>query len=225
MSNADHSKRHRKAKRMCALNRAKVLLEQDKIYDKGFKFDHVWEILKDSEKFGDDHSNATPYRQTQTSNFVSSQANSPATESPTSASPGLSSFSPDINDLSVDGSSSQRPIGVKKAKEKRKVEEHTSAIIDTIKEEQRQVIEILKKNSADRQQNYEIQMLRAQNEKRKLDMAPYLAENKILIKDLNSIDDPILREHFRNEQLKILQKRSTHDQAAPHGFHDDLPEY
>ena len=68
-------------------------------------------------------------------------------------------------------------------------------------------------------------MLRAQNEKRKLDMAPYLAENKILIKDLNSIDNPILREHFRNEQLKILQRRSTHDQTAPHGFHDDLPEY
>ncbi|KAK1390401.1 NAM-associated domain-containing protein [Heracleum sosnowskyi] len=127
------------------LTRAKVLLEEDKKYDKGFKCDHVWNILKDIEKFGDDHSNATPYHQTQTSNFVSSQANSPTTESPTSASPELSSFSPNINDTSVDGCSNQQPIGVKKAKEKRKVDDQTSVIVDPILEEQRQVIEILKK--------------------------------------------------------------------------------
>ncbi|KAK1383898.1 NAM-associated domain-containing protein [Heracleum sosnowskyi] len=120
------------------LTRAKVLLEQDKKYDKGFKFDHVWDILKDTEKFGDDHSNVTPYHQTQTSNFVSSQANSPSTESPTSASPGLSAFSPNINYTSVDGCSNQRPIGVKKAKGKRKVDDQTSVIVDTILEEQRQ---------------------------------------------------------------------------------------
>ncbi|ESR47163.1 hypothetical protein CICLE_v10003950mg [Citrus x clementina] len=43
------------------LNRAKVLLAQDKKYNKWFKFDHVWPILKDIEKFGDDHSIATLY--------------------------------------------------------------------------------------------------------------------------------------------------------------------
>ncbi|KAK1365303.1 NAM-associated domain-containing protein [Heracleum sosnowskyi] len=114
----DRPKKSLGASQKDILTRAKVLLKQDKKYDKGSKFDHVWDILKDTEKFGDDHSNATPYHQTQTSNFVSSQANSPATESPTSASPGLSSFSPNINDTSVDGCSNQWPIGVKKGKRK-----------------------------------------------------------------------------------------------------------
>ncbi|KAH9751355.1 NAM-associated domain-containing protein [Citrus sinensis] len=64
-----------------------VLLTQDKKYNKGFKFDHVWHILKDIEKFGDDHSITTPYFRRQSSEFVSSQSDSPALESPTSVSP------------------------------------------------------------------------------------------------------------------------------------------
>ncbi|KAK1405737.1 NAM-associated domain-containing protein [Heracleum sosnowskyi] len=83
------------------LNRAKVVLEQDKKYDKDFKFDHE-DILKDTYKFRDDHSNATPYHQTQTSKFVSSQANSPATQSLTT-SPRFPPFFLNINDTSIDG--------------------------------------------------------------------------------------------------------------------------
>ncbi|GAY36469.1 hypothetical protein CUMW_279750 [Citrus unshiu] len=55
------------------LNRAKVLLAQDKKYNKRFKFDHVWPILTDIEKFRDDHSIATLYFRRQSSEFVSSQ--------------------------------------------------------------------------------------------------------------------------------------------------------
>ncbi|KAH9669959.1 NAM-associated domain-containing protein [Citrus sinensis] len=150
------------------LNRAKVLLAQDKNYNKGFKFDHVWPILKDIEKNGDDHSIATPYFRGQNSEFVSSQSDSLAPESPTSASPGLSSFSLNINDEYVDDCSTQRPIGVKNAKGKRKVEDQNSLVINTIKENNRRLYEILKKGSEDRQQNYQIQMIRAQNEKKKI---------------------------------------------------------
>ncbi|GAY55894.1 hypothetical protein CUMW_167610 [Citrus unshiu] len=126
---------------------------------KGFKFDHVWPILKDIEKFGDDHSIATPYFRRQSSKFVSSQSDSSAPKSPTSTSPGLSSFSLNINDEHVDDCSTQRPIGVKKAKGKRKVEDQNSLVIDTIKEDNRRLYGILKKSSEDRQQNYQIQMI------------------------------------------------------------------
>ncbi|KAH9718576.1 NAM-associated domain-containing protein [Citrus sinensis] len=159
------------------LNRAKVLLAQDKNYNKGFKFDHIWPILKDIEKFGDDH-------------------NSPAPESPTSTSPGLSSFSLNINYEHVDDCSTQQPIRVKKGKGKRKVEDQNSLVIDTIKENNRRLYEILKKGSEDRQQNYQIQMIRAQNEKKKLEMVTYREENKILLKYLNSISDPSFCQYF-----------------------------
>ncbi|KAG8657697.1 hypothetical protein MANES_03G086209v8 [Manihot esculenta] len=35
------------------LNQAKTLLMQDPSYKKGFKFDHVWSMMKDTEKFKD----------------------------------------------------------------------------------------------------------------------------------------------------------------------------
>ncbi|KDO43421.1 hypothetical protein CISIN_1g039078mg, partial [Citrus sinensis] len=124
---------------------ANVLLAQDKKYNKGFKFDYVWPILKDIKKFGDDNSIATPYFQRQSSEFVPSQSNSPVPKSPTSTSSSLSSFSLNINDEHVNDCSTQRPIGVKKAKGKRKVEDQNSLVINTIKEDNRQLYEILQK--------------------------------------------------------------------------------
>ncbi|KAL5565646.1 hypothetical protein UlMin_028810 [Ulmus minor] len=53
-------------------------------------------------------------------NFASSQSESPTSESPTSATPGLSDFSLNINNEEICNSSAERPIGVKKAKLKRK---------------------------------------------------------------------------------------------------------
>ncbi|KAH9779679.1 NAM-associated domain-containing protein [Citrus sinensis] len=180
---------------------------------KEFKFDHVWPILKDIEKFGDDHSIATPYFRRQSSEFVSSQSDSSAPKSPTSTSPGLSSFSLNINDEH-------------KAKGKRKVEDQNSLVIDTIKEDNRRLYEILKKGSKDRQQNYQIQMIRVQNEKKKFG------------DDLNSISDPSLCQYFQNEQIKILQKISQQDQVSQNtcynigqyfddigGSNNDLPDY
>ncbi|KAL5548413.1 hypothetical protein UlMin_003644 [Ulmus minor] len=68
------------------LNRAKTLLTQDAKYQKGFKFDHVWPILKDIEKFASVN-NPTSTFQRQIGNFASSQSESPTSESPTSATP------------------------------------------------------------------------------------------------------------------------------------------
>ena len=40
------------------LLRAKILLMQDAHYKKRFKFDYVWQIVKDFEKFKDDNNSS-----------------------------------------------------------------------------------------------------------------------------------------------------------------------
>ncbi|KAK3184824.1 hypothetical protein Dsin_032110 [Dipteronia sinensis] len=92
--------------------RAKILLTRDKKYKKGFKFDLVWSIFKDMQKFTDNDS-ATSAFQRQSDNFASSQEDPLTPESPTSASPGLSSFSLNITNDDVGSSSSQQPNTIK----------------------------------------------------------------------------------------------------------------
>ncbi|KAL2474831.1 hypothetical protein Adt_35567 [Abeliophyllum distichum] len=197
------------------LNRTKTLLAQDDKFKKGFKFDHVWSLLKDTEKFGYDSERELPDCQWQSVNFASSQSESPTSESPNSASPGLSSFSLHINEQNFGGTSTERPIGVKKAKGKKKTEEENTIVIETIREQNRQLSERLTKGKDDRQQNYEIQMLRAQTEAKKVDVAAKKVdvaaireENRVLLRNMSSISDPNLREFIRSEQTRIMQKKS-----------------
>lgn len=105
---------------------------------------------------------------------------------------------------------SEGPILVKRAKSKKKNDEESQKIIQIIKDEYRQLVEILKKGSEGRQQIFEIQMLKVQNESRKLASTEYEEENKILLNDLDYISDPtlcILFLFFGLEQLIILQKK------------------
>ncbi|KAK3230134.1 hypothetical protein Dsin_002015 [Dipteronia sinensis] len=115
----------------------------------------------------------------QSGHFVSSQEDSPTPESPTTASSALSSFFLNITNDDIDCSLSQRSVGLKKAKLKRRVEEESSKLFDTMQEGQQQLIEVLKKRSQQRQINYDIM-------KRKLDAE----EAKIVMMDLNTITDP-----------------------------------
>ncbi|KAL5553590.1 hypothetical protein UlMin_040991 [Ulmus minor] len=89
--------------------------------------------------------NPTSTFQRQIGNFASSQSESPTSESPTSATPGLSDFSLNINNEEIGGSSAERPIGVKKAKLKRKNDKQLATVLDTIKGENQQLVKILKK--------------------------------------------------------------------------------
>ncbi|KAK3183829.1 hypothetical protein Dsin_031115 [Dipteronia sinensis] len=123
------------------MNQAKILLAQDNKYKYGFKFEHVWHILKDMQKFVDNDI-ATLVSRRESSHFVSSQEDSLTPESPTMAYPRLFSFSLNITSDDGGGSSSQRPIGVKKAKFKRRAEEKNSTICDTLKEGQQQIMEL-----------------------------------------------------------------------------------
>ena len=102
-----------------------MLFMQEPKYKRGFKFDHVWNIVKNFEKLKDNVPNArqAARKQSQHENVDLSQSDSHTLECPISASPGLSSSPPTLNDDNVGGTSSERPIGVKKAKLKRKNDE------------------------------------------------------------------------------------------------------
>ncbi|XP_062104702.1 uncharacterized protein LOC133815975 [Humulus lupulus] len=101
------------------LNQAKMLLAQEKKYSRGFKFDHVWPILKHIQKFtSDDNINGPSRFQQDGPNFTSSKSSSHNFDSPTSASTGMSSFDLNINNEEIITNSTERPIGVKKAKAK-----------------------------------------------------------------------------------------------------------
>ncbi|XP_073137742.1 uncharacterized protein [Henckelia pumila] len=63
------------------LHRAKDLFMQDPIYNKGFKFDHVWPILKDLEKFSSDIHPSSFAPQTNVTNLDSSQSETQTPES------------------------------------------------------------------------------------------------------------------------------------------------
>ncbi|XP_020262906.1 glutathione S-transferase T3-like [Asparagus officinalis] len=201
------------------LVQAKMLFMQEPKYKKGFKFDHVWNMVKIFEKFKDDVPTARQVgrRQSQSVNFDSSQSDNPTLESPISTSPGLTSFTP-----------SERPIGVKKAKLKRKNNDHESSVVDSIETSNNRLIDRLDKASLDRQEAFDI-------EREKIAMKKDRDEWKIIMKDLNSIADPNVREYVRAQQIKIIQKRNQQEQGSASNFGNyfndighsgpDLPDY
>ena len=103
-------------------DRVGELLRQNPNFTKGFKFDHVWPILKNMEKFTE-NVNMPPLSYKRNSD--SSQSDNSDPDSPIPASPVISSFNVNLTDDdigdAVRGSSSQRPTGVKKVKLKKKI--------------------------------------------------------------------------------------------------------
>ncbi|XP_020259093.1 uncharacterized protein LOC109835533 [Asparagus officinalis] len=174
----------------------------DKNYKKGFKFDHVWPILKDIEKFTDvnagiqvGHVNAgIQVGRMQHGNFASSQSKySPTSESPTLASPGLASFSFNMND---------NDFG-----------------------ENQKIVAMMEKNNADRQLNYEIQMLRVQTAAKKVDVDELREENLILLKNLTQVTDPKLHEFLVQEQSRIMHKRTKQGEGSQNTSSDTFAQY
>ncbi|KAF4371657.1 hypothetical protein F8388_008597, partial [Cannabis sativa] len=138
---------------------------------------------------------------------------SPTSESSTSESLELSSFSLKIFDENFGHCSTQQPNGMDKAKSKRKNSVESSDAIETKEQENRQLGEMLKENNSFRQKIYQMQMVRAQIESRKLALAEYREQNKILLADLNSIADPKVRNKCKlckkdlNNKVKDLNNK------------------
>ncbi|XP_073066019.1 uncharacterized protein [Primulina eburnea] len=79
-----------------------------------------------------------------------SQSDTPLEESPQSGSPMFSTFPINLSDDNI-GDSSERPIGVKKAKSKKKRDEDISQIQRTMEEQHRELLNVLKQGTAERQ--------------------------------------------------------------------------
>ncbi|XP_050217431.1 uncharacterized protein LOC126668269 [Mercurialis annua] len=188
------------------LQRAKMLLTQDPLFIKGFKFDHVWHIIKDFEKFKDNNNSPRQVHRLPRFNNISSESEYSPSESQIPKSPEESPFSDNLEDHNIGGSS--RPIGVKKAKLKRKIAEQFSTIV-SIKEQNDKVIELLEKSGSDRQEQMKMQNEQFLFRKEK-------EENKILFIDLNTISNPRIRAITQAEQEKIIQKKraATNDIAT-----------
>ncbi|XP_073063963.1 uncharacterized protein [Primulina eburnea] len=94
-----------------------------------WRLDHVWSLLKDQEKFRSSNAILPNFIPNHGSIDSSKSDYSPNTESPTPNSPGLSGFAINLDEDNPSGESSQRSIGIKKAKAKRKAtEEHLKDI-------------------------------------------------------------------------------------------------
>ncbi|KAL5741765.1 hypothetical protein ACOSP7_028497 [Xanthoceras sorbifolium] len=189
------------------LNQAKALLAQDPKFKKGFKFDHMWPLLKDTEKFAD--------------------VNTDHTLNSTKSTPGASSFCIDLNadfeseeQINDNNDPFKRPVGRKKEKMKRKQVDEVTQFYKSFKEENQEMKGIFKESNDCLQEsktmiekNYELQLLRAQNEVKNIELKERCREDKFLLKDVNSIEDPMLREVFRKEQMNIYERRARDRQS------------
>ncbi|CAH8388055.1 unnamed protein product [Eruca vesicaria subsp. sativa] len=151
------------------MEKAKKLLMQDPKLKKGFKFDHVWLLMKDIPKFSDNVNIGIPDTESDTVGFPASQT------------PEFSSFTINLNSDDGGSNSSQRPIESKKAKLKRKLDEDNTCM-DNLVSSTEKILNFLKESASSREKNNEMVLLRMQ---KKL----ALKENKILLTNLNFIDD------------------------------------
>ena len=180
-------------------------MQQDRNYKKGLKFDHVWHIVKDFEKFKDYSASS---RQVNKIVNESSGSETPTPDSGVPASPGLSGFSIDLDASDLGGSSSGRPIGVKKAKLKRTMEEKESKMeerIDLLLQENRQVVDLLKKANT--------------ISEKKMALQEFRKENKILFTDPNSIENPEFRAFMIAEKRRIMHKIAQQHPPPPPTSH------
>ena len=136
--------------------KAKVLFTKDAKFKSGWKFHHVWDIVKNFEKFKDCSSSS---RRNPSFNYPSSESENPTPDSVGQASPVISSFSLNLND-SIIGSPSERPIGVKKVKLKKKSDDNTSLLINSIQETSKKMVEELRRTNQQMQYHNALQEIK-----------------------------------------------------------------
>ncbi|KAL0735342.1 hypothetical protein Bca4012_011552 [Brassica carinata] len=183
------------------LNQAKMLLAQDVKYKRGFKFDHVWPILKGMEKFTNNNGNAPSAFHEEGRNISSSPSFSVDPDS--SPSPGMNSFDLNINSDEGTSNLSSRPMCLKKAKRKLQTEEQFKQLM----EQNDKLLKAITKGNSERN---EIQ-------RQKVEVAKMKEENKILFADLNSINDHASRAYIESQKKEIIRKRAQTSQSNEQG--------
>ncbi|XP_062104521.1 uncharacterized protein LOC133815729 [Humulus lupulus] len=144
----------------------------------------------------DDNINGPSRFQQDGPNFTSSKSSSHNFDSPTSASTGMSSFDLNINNEEIITNSTERPIGVKKAKAKQLGDDQFNKLM----EQSKKLVQVIEKSNTDRNERY----------KRKI-------EDKILFTDLDSISDPEFRQYIQSERRRIYRERARTSEVGEQG--------
>jgi HD superfamily phosphohydrolase len=142
--------------------------------------------------------------------------------------------------------SSSRPLGRKKEKMRRKQTSENNQALDSIAEDNSEILNTLKNSQLHREEvfakmkedgntRYQLLMLKAENERKKLELQQERQEKEFMEKDLNSIEDLVEREYFQCKKKEILQKRQRESEMCGFSnqrgyegggyFPDDLLEY
>ena len=83
---------------------------------------------------------------------------------------------------------------------------------DSLISSNEKILDLLNESTTRREKSHEMIELRQQNETKKLAFKEVKEENKILLKNLSSIDDVNIREYIRSEQERIVRKRRQEQQ-------------
>ncbi|KAG8364589.1 hypothetical protein BUALT_Bualt18G0013000 [Buddleja alternifolia] len=136
--------------------RAKLMFVEDAQFKVGFKFAHVWNILKNVEKFLDNNTKRRQVFGKYPTDYSSSQSDNQTPDCNTPESSRFPQFSINLNDDNddIDGSSYERPTGVKKAKLKKKIGEQREKDSNMVNEE---IKEMIRNAEAERLQLIELQ--------------------------------------------------------------------
>ena len=83
---------------------------------------------------------------------------------------------------------------------------------DSLISSNEKILDLLNESTTSREKCHGMIELRLQNEAKKLAFKEVKEENKILLKNLASIDDVNIREYIRSEQERIVRKRRQEQQ-------------
>ncbi|XP_073016667.1 uncharacterized protein [Primulina eburnea] len=156
-------------------------------------------LLKDQEKFRSSNAILPNFIPNYGSIDSSQSDYSPNTESSTPDSPRLYGFTINLDEDNPSGESSQRPIGIKKAKAKRKATEEHLKDISTMAKCTEKMVVVMENAEVHRQQLIDI-------EKQRNAIMAFKEENKILRMNPVCVDESVCA-YLIKEQQKIWQKR------------------
>ena len=90
-----------------------------------------------------------------------------------------------------------------------KLAEGNNSSIDTLVLSNQQILNFLKESASTRENNYEMVQLRMQKKEKKNIFKRNGGKNRILLANLNPINDSNTRQFIQSEQARIIQKNNS----------------
>ncbi|XP_020253753.1 uncharacterized protein LOC109830798 [Asparagus officinalis] len=167
------------------IKRARIIFAEDPEEKRGFLFDHVWPILKDSGKWANISVMSSASSKTSKSRLSQgSDSSSPIID----LNEDNEEYTPNDDDHSPINISTNRPIGGKKEKLRRRQEIERNLNFEAFAKGNQEILEVLKRGQEQRENERmtmnQAMMLKAKNDKKKLDLQQERQEKEIMLVDL-----------------------------------------